>query len=87
MTYDVLNPRRKWMKLPEETIQNVTDWILNSHFLVPSPRKDDTVKIRKDDGSYERVASLLLTYSVRELHNEILNAVPGTRDANGKSLL
>ena len=85
--------RKKYQKVSEPIRRKLYDWIINHHCIIPSPSMDDTLLIQNRNNPLEkiRVPKLLITCSMRELHNDLVakssEGFPDAYDAKGNILI
>ena len=64
--------RSKWSKIPSELRSRLQEWITNHPDVVNSPLYRDMLWRKKEDGTREKIPKLLITISIRQLHNDML---------------
>ena len=92
LIWSALPPRRKYSKVSEEVKDGLKKWIINHPSVTESPLMNDTLIIKDKEKKKIRVPKLLLSISVRELHNQMIRPVhdggfAGSRDGNGDVII
>ena len=81
--------RSKWSKIPSELRSRLQEWITNHPDVVNSPLYRDMLWRKKEDGTREKIPKLLITISIRQLHNDMLEypqngGLTGAKNDNGE---
>ena len=87
-----VSTRRTFSKISSALKERLHNWILCHSHVMKSPYCQDTLLWRKKDGSIERVPKILISVSIRELHNDMLThpsegGLEGAQDANGNAVI
>ena len=92
MRWSSVAARRKYSKITSELKVKLHNWILRHPHVIKSPYPQDTLLWKKQDGTVERIPKILISISIRELHNDMLKkesdgGLEGAVDTNGNAVI
>ena len=92
MRWSSVAARRKYSKITSELKVKLHNWILRHPHVIKSPYPQDTTLWKKQDGTVERIPKILISISIRELHNDVLKkasdgGLEGAVDTNGNAVI
>ena len=92
MRWSSVAARRKYSKITSELKVKLHNWILRHPYVIKSPYPQDTLLWKKQDGTVERIPKILISISIRELHNDMLKkasdgGLDGAVDTNGNAVI
>ena len=92
MRWSSVAARRKYSKITSELKVKLHNWILRHPHVIKSPYPQDTLLWKKQDGTVERIPKILISISIRELHNDMLKkesdgGLDGAVDTNGNAVI
>ena len=84
--------RNKYSKFPSKLRSRLQEWITNHPDVMNSPLYGDMLWRKKEDGTREKIHKLLITISIRQLHNDMLESpqnggLAGAKNVNGEVII